>query len=294
MEHAEFEEKDYEGPLYHELLSGNHRISTPGQVFESAFGIDAMMEAHHPLFWDLWGYMDIPAGIMLNDYRWGWVWRRHGSARKLPTFQVNLLIQAKRPDYLRGKRVDLSRCGISGGYWRFAVREHQQVLLEQLERRLRNRALVVYATPVFHELGPLYDHIEKQAIVENSSFVRPTRMKGHHHWNYDKPGCVGAATSEPEAIEDADFITLLSKAVENSESIDPKESLLGFEKEISLVVTDNASNPIAQFYKRVDEKRLNRIAELVGGRSPLLPFLKISTFLNLLNTRWLIAGNSHK
>jgi uncharacterized membrane protein YcjF (UPF0283 family) len=119
-------------------------------------------------------------------------------------------------------------------------------------------------------------------------------MKGHHHWNYDKPGCVGAATSEPEAIEDADFITLLSKAVENSESIDPKESLLGFEKEISLVVTDNASNPIAQFYKRVDEKRLNRIAELVGGRSPLLPFLKISTFLNLLNTRWLIAGNSHK
>ena len=45
---AEFEEKDFEAPLYTELRFGSHRIATPGQVFEGKFGIDAALEAEHP------------------------------------------------------------------------------------------------------------------------------------------------------------------------------------------------------------------------------------------------------
>lgn len=160
MEHAEFEEKDFEGPLYNELLLGSHRFATPGQVFENAFGIDAALEAQHPIFWDQFGYRDIPDGINLNHYRWGWVWRRYGGSRELPSFPVNLLIQAKRPDYLLGRRADFVDLGIPAHYWRFFTTEHQQLMLEQLVRQLHHRALVVYASPAFHTLRNLYNHTE--------------------------------------------------------------------------------------------------------------------------------------
>ena len=45
MRPAEFEEKDFEGPLYNQLLYGGHRLATPGQVFEGRYGIDAALEA---------------------------------------------------------------------------------------------------------------------------------------------------------------------------------------------------------------------------------------------------------
>ena len=40
---AEFEEEDFEAPLYTELRFGSHRIATPGQVFEGKFEIDAAL-----------------------------------------------------------------------------------------------------------------------------------------------------------------------------------------------------------------------------------------------------------
>jgi hypothetical protein len=43
MEHAEFEEKDFEGALYHSLAAGFPHLWTPGQVFEHHFGIDAAL-----------------------------------------------------------------------------------------------------------------------------------------------------------------------------------------------------------------------------------------------------------
>lgn len=34
---TEFEEKDFEAPLYNELRFGSWRIATPGQVFEGKY-----------------------------------------------------------------------------------------------------------------------------------------------------------------------------------------------------------------------------------------------------------------
>ncbi|HIE8751948.1 TPA: hypothetical protein ACXP05_001002 [Klebsiella variicola subsp. variicola] len=34
---TEFEEKDFEAPLYNELRFGSRRIATPGQVFEGKY-----------------------------------------------------------------------------------------------------------------------------------------------------------------------------------------------------------------------------------------------------------------
>lgn len=50
MKEPEFEEKDFEAPLYNQLLFGSHNIATPGQVFEGKFGIDAALQSLHLYF----------------------------------------------------------------------------------------------------------------------------------------------------------------------------------------------------------------------------------------------------
>jgi hypothetical protein len=116
MREAEFEEKDFEAPLYNQLLFGSQLIATPGQVFEGAFGIDAAMSAQHPVVWSWFGFSDVPQGVVLDDFRWGWVGRRHRRVRPLPGFAVNLLIQAKRPDWLEGRHRTLAQHGIRKSY----------------------------------------------------------------------------------------------------------------------------------------------------------------------------------
>ena len=100
MRSAEFEEKDFEGPLYNQLLCGSLNFATPGQVFEGQFGIDAALEIKNRTFWNCFGYPVPQSGVVLNHYRWGFIWRRLGRKRILPNFSVNALIQAKRPDVL--------------------------------------------------------------------------------------------------------------------------------------------------------------------------------------------------
>jgi hypothetical protein len=68
MRNAEFEEKDYEAPLYNQLLFGSNNIATPGQVFEGMFGIDAALKAMHPIFWQMYGYPKAPMGVCLCDF----------------------------------------------------------------------------------------------------------------------------------------------------------------------------------------------------------------------------------
>jgi hypothetical protein len=158
MREAEFEEKDFEAPLYNQLLFGSHNIATPGQVFEGKFGIDAALQALHPQFWNLFGFPDVPNGVRLCDFNWGFVWRQLGRKRILPNFSVNLLLQSKRPSVLQRARGNISRLGIRGPFWRFAIKEHQQEILEKIANRLNRKAMVTYSSPAFDTLDFLYEY----------------------------------------------------------------------------------------------------------------------------------------
>lgn len=289
MEPAEFEEKEYEGPLYNQLLFGNHRISTPGQVFENAFGLDAALEAEHPLFWDLFNYKNIPNGIHLRDYKLGWIWRRYGKYRDLPNFPLNLLIQAKRPDYLLGRNSNLARHGINKDYWRFQIRKHQQPLLSRIERQLRNRALVVYASPAFHKLHDLDECTENQNIVENSTFVRPSRLDNHRSWNYNQPGTHGVATTESEFIKDDLFYNQLSnKLLDIPIDTNPIDDLKLLKKTIINVVEGTQDNPISVSYLR----KINRLKEIIKNEELIL-YYYIRLFFEMIDTTWLVASNDN-
>jgi len=294
MHNADFEEKDFEGPLYSELLFGSHRTATPGQVFENAFGIDAILEAHHPLFWDVFGHHDIPLGISLPDFRWGWVWRRYHGTRTLPSFPVNLLIQAKRPQRLEGRRADFAARGIDRHYWRFFITPHQQRLLERLEAQLHNRALVVYASAAFDTLDTLYKLTEAKELVTNSSFVRPSRLVGHDSWNYNSPGSVGIAASEPENIKDVGLLDHLDTLVNEIPQSDPKEDLVFLSASISEVIESEGDNPIAKYFQKIDTRMKEFTLRREQAGTKFFTFVRIQTFFSLLGLSWIVYGKTNE
>jgi len=290
MEPAEFEEKEFEGPLYNELLLGSRRFATPGQVFENAFGIDAALEAQHPIFWDRFGYRDIPDGISLNHYRWGWVWRRHGGYRELPSFPVNLLIQSKRPDFLHGRRGDFADRGIAGHYWRFFTREHQQEMLERLVQQLRHRALVVYASPAFHTVRELYQHTEAGTVSDHTSYVSPDRLANHSSWNYDTPGTTGIAASEPEFVKEQALEQRLEALGDQTGETDPLTDLEFFDDAVSATVRDAEDNPYAEFFLSSEDRLLGFIRELGEVRKEVLKFTRVGRLYSMLGLNWLVTG----
>ena len=67
MAKTEFEEPEYEGPLYNQLLNGNLRIWTPGRVFERIIGIDSAVFASNSYFWSLFGHSNPISGTSLRN-----------------------------------------------------------------------------------------------------------------------------------------------------------------------------------------------------------------------------------
>ncbi|WP_429238465.1 hypothetical protein [Aeromonas veronii] len=286
---AEFEEKDFEAPLYNELMFGSHRIATPGQVFEGKFGIDAALEAKYSFFWSSFGYQNIPRGVILNDLRWGFMWNRLGHKRRLPTFNTNLLIQAKRPDVLSRVPSDLKKHGFTSKYWRFEITPHQQEILEKVAKNLRRRALVVYASPAFHTLDNLYDFTEAQTMVENTSFVKIERLQNHKKWNYFKSGTSGVAHSEPENIEDLPFYEMVDEAVKFNENNGNFSENLRLLHQCALDVCNETHehNPVSKYYLRLHD----RLMEIDNSFEieATVDYLAFNIFCNVTKLKWLIT-----
>ena len=80
---SDFEEKDYEAPLYNQLESScTSLLWTPGQVFEQHIGIDRAMFPEDPDFWEILGSRP-RRGVLLEDYRWRFIGQRR---RRRPDF----------------------------------------------------------------------------------------------------------------------------------------------------------------------------------------------------------------
>lgn len=289
---AEFEEKDYEAPLYRQLLGASSLIATPGQVFEGKFGIDAALQATNPEFWNVMGYKQPLNGAVLDDHRWGVVWRRGVKKRRLPTFSTNLLVQAKRPDVLKGRNASLSIFDITGGYWRFFVRPHQQEILEKIKKHLRNKLAVVYASPAFSSFDELYSHTINDSIIAHSSFVKVEKLKGHVAWNYDKPGTTGVANTEYEPIEDTPFIDQLELLSVGNQDGEPAAELNGlFKVGLKICKEVSESNGLALYYVRAINAVREQIMQSNVKVEITLPFVGFSILADLLGVSWLcIAG----
>lgn len=285
---SEFEEKEFESPLYSELRSGSPNIMTPGQVFEANFGIDAALLAINPLFWEMFGFRDIPAGIALHDFSWGFVWRRAGHKRILPKFETNLLVQAKRSTPLARVNRDLKKLGFRAPFWRFNITYHQQEILEKVAKKLQRKALVVYAAPAFHKLDDLYYHTRNISIVKNTSFVKISKLSGHKQWNFDKPGTTGVAHSEIELIEDIPFDSMIEEILSYAyDETDAASNLAYLHKSAEEVCRElQGQNPVARYYLN-----RSRFLEEIPTTTPfraLKHYLSFNLFCQTLKASWLV------
>jgi hypothetical protein len=292
---VEFEEKEYEQPLNRELLfERGSLLWSPGQVFEEHFGIDAAIYTGDPRIWILFGFPNIPEGVVLNHFNWGYIWRKIGNKRQLPTFRTNLLLQTKRPERRSRGRSLFAKYGITGSYWQFQIRTHQQRALEKLCKVLGNRVLVCYASPAFHLLKDLFTYIENETLVDNSNFVQVYRLSNHGKWVYNCSGTTGIACSEIENISDKAFRDLIVAASESNNRTESVLDNLMFLEKSSLQVIEELGeeNPIKNIFIRIRQRLVeiygidSREKETMAARA----YFTFITFCKLTNTTWLPIG----
>lgn len=188
---SEFEEKSYEIAAAIELSRGRApfgRVFAPGQVLEGLLGFDSASSPNprHPI----WQVLNTPRppGVRLVPGLWSIPGAP--SASQLPSSPVSLVLQYKRPEYLRGGR-SAQWSAWRRPYFRITRTLQQQQVLARLERRLENDAIVSYAAPAFWTMAELEAGQLAGTVLRQSGFVRPTQLTGHSVWTYRLPGTDG-------------------------------------------------------------------------------------------------------
>ena len=253
---AEFEEKEYEIPLYVELYN-NAPLWSPGQVLEARLGVDAAVRTLSLSFWNRLGYPQPLGGFALQQL--GSRFTR--ANRPLPNFQANLLIQVKRPTELKRRPAGITVLHLPGSspYWRFETRPRQHTVLTELALRVGHRALVAYAAPAFADVSTLYGCIDTNSLVDRSTFIRVDRLEKHHRWVYDGGGTCGTGCSTPERIEDPSLRTQLeelqSQAEEASEEGHPIQGLAGTIERVvySIRGEDPRTRALLKTFRNIDD-----------------------------------------
>jgi len=212
---CEFEEGEYRAPLFNQLHTSN-LLWEPGQVFEKHIGIDHAMWTINAHIHSLYGHRSPLNGAYLARYNWDYIWATRKRKKKLPSFKLNLFIQAKRPHYGRYAPKDMKLLGLKSPFWRFEITPHQQVALERLSAQLKNKAIVCYACPTFHTDALLHKWTVEPKIVEKSTFPDVLELQGHTAWNYSEAGTFGVANADPARKLAAPILERISTFIERN------------------------------------------------------------------------------
>jgi hypothetical protein len=146
---AQFEEKEYEIAAAVELALGagsGGMVYAVGQVLEKLVGYDS---ASDPMDTNpIWAVLEVPRppGIRLVPSLW--LPGKPPPASRLPSRPISLILQYKRPTYLRGHAAKQWRQW-EAPYFRFERTRDQQTVLARLERKTGKDVVVRYAAPAF-------------------------------------------------------------------------------------------------------------------------------------------------
>lgn len=295
MKPVEFEEKEYEGPLYNQLERGSQLIWPPGQVLEEYLGFDRIAYLDYGYLWHIHGIHQPYRGVV--PFRFVWPSLPHAMKFRLPRFRANCFIQAKRPEV--GKRIPkkLAALGIRKPYFRFAIESDQQRVLEAAARRLRKRALFVYAAPVFSKSQELFAHTVKGTIVERSTFPDVLSLAGHRAWFYNEPGASGVVNQGFEALRLPEMHQQISSLVEqqgdrNEATQSPSDALVELRKELEAVVTESAetADQVRSAYLTEEWRRIASFSETTKAPQAVIAFLGVQAFALYFNLTWLTVA----
>ena len=295
MPTAEFEEREFETPLYNQLQRTS-LVWSPGQVLEGHVGFDYGALCMDSRIWDIHD-IDTPYdGVLLNELRMLWHMRRVRKPRPLPNFELNLFLQAKRPEHINRVTVKLKKNGIKGQYWRISIDSNQQQLLDSLSSQIHGKGLVCYASPAFHRLSQLYSHITSGTMVENSTFPDASILSGHSKWNYDQPGNVGVANIELRYLEGPPLLERLSSLGSDQSRGDEGEFFSNLQNLAKVVVScveqfsRSQEARTALFFQRLSS--IDNVLDNAEEResSAIRSFLTVQAFCKSFGLRWFTVG----
>ena len=294
MKPAEFEEREYEAPLYNQLERSVTMLWSPGQVLEGLIGIDRASMVHDlEFFWRTIGLSRIPRGAVLSRYVWPFSWGPRSSQQQLPNFRLNLFLQAKRSHFSSRTPKAMKAMGLQGPMWAFFIDEGQQRLLEYLSKRVKGRAHVAYAAPVFHEKRHLFLHTRARTIVANSTFPSVIRLRGHKGWYYQRQGAVGVANPDPELIEEPSLIQRLQHMI-NEDALRPVIDELPLESLAEHVIAAVGNQRLpesflrAQFFDELQE--IDRLSEQFNLVPTARAYMQVSLFADTFALVWLVVS----
>jgi hypothetical protein len=293
---SEFEEREFEAPLYNQLESGTRLVWSPGQVFEEYIGIDRAIFLADPALWQHFGRTRPFPGAFLHRYDWEFIWRRRMRRRRLPNFRLNLFLQAKRCYHHRKPPKHIRHLIAAGQCWHFEIDTSQQEALSKVAARVGNRAVIAYAAPAFHRLSELYAHTTNGTIVANSTFPLASNLPGHSRWYYSSPGGSGVANADPTPIEGVGLDQLLgSYAAGISDQADGTAStqLAALSAEITTAIREGLPDEHprkAIYFERV--RQAARVAEEIEEVGPSVrSFLEVEAFSETFNLDWYAVSN---
>jgi hypothetical protein len=277
MANCEFEEKEFETALLHQLSVENNRLWSPGQVLEKKLGYDFSLLCNDIGFWAAHKSWPAPPGVLAPQ-------PANAPNKTLPNFALNLFVQVKRPMSRVRLTKKLKAHGIASPYWKFEIKKDQQLLLENLSSLIKADGLVCYAAPVFHTSNELYFYITAGSLVSQSTFPHADMLIGHKAWNYSKPGVIGVANIDPVAYElpslDEQLSDLCRQRADRLES-NPREELSMLASRVNEAVSNLGSTRNERVRKF--RERSGRIDRVFKGeaKAHLHPFVR--NYLHVLN-----------
>lgn len=291
MKPAAFEEREYEAPLYNQFVVDDNRVWSPGQVFEGHIGLDYSAYVTDPWLFRLHGHRLTPSGAVLSRYAWPRGWFRRGAPGRLPTFHLNLFIQAKRPEWGRRVPANLRVAGIHKPYWRFSVDPVQQRSLERVAARLGRRALLVYAAPAFHSHADLWRHTTSATVIRNSTFPSIQTLSGHQAWYYCRPGAVGVPNPKFKPTEEPLLSDRIEKLLEQKSDGTWRHELTVLAGNINDSLSDEGNEPSSRVAAFFDlQKQWHVDARLMTEGPELKAYMTLSAFAEIFNLNWLTVG----
>jgi len=295
---VQFEEKEYENALYSELRVGKNGHWAPGQVLEQYLGFDYGLMLGNPYLWDIHGVPSPLTGIAPFFELWPILRRQPPDRSRLPSFDLNCFVQAKRPWWSTYLSRKLAKLGLVKPYFKFLTDKEQQKCLELVAQHLSDRALFVYAAPVFGSSKDLFRHTTAGTIVENSTFPKTSILSGHQAWYYSQPGATGVVNPEFEPVQQPP----LSELIEELRRTRSRERITESQSANLRSLADKLKAAIREEPTIVETARAaylsqewNRIAEFERATNPppaVTGFLEVDAFTRFYNLRWLVIDDT--
>lgn len=213
MKKTVFAERQYESTFLSELGRDGAGPFQPTQRLERFLGIDAATNTHNAH--RIWRILDanIPQRMPLSPGVWPRLPRRYHSA--ISGRVVSLFFQFKVAKYQDGAKARY-RPDFGQPYYEVALTKHQQSTLLRLQQRVRARALVRYAAPVFWSQADFDKHAAARRVVAQSAFLRPTQAGSHRKWMYAAPTGKIRLNPDPEEADAESWEALTAALVEQS------------------------------------------------------------------------------